>query len=155
MQWHFFVITGHGYAKFSKPLRQSLGISCISKNPYYETIKFVYSKVTNTLNGLCNEEKERMKDLHGGQMRSWQRAVVTSESARHMWCHFSKNGLFIIKNYFTQGLLWYGHKCMGGKHDVVEDELFEGMAKSMKSFFKRIVRWRLFGKMATQVLQKH
>ena len=28
-----FFVTGHGYVKFSKTLRQCLGISCISKNP--------------------------------------------------------------------------------------------------------------------------
>ena len=36
-----FFITGHGYAKFSRTLRQCLGISCISKNLYYEVIKKV------------------------------------------------------------------------------------------------------------------
>ena len=32
------------------------------------------------------------------------------------------------------GLLWYGHKCMSGKDDVVDEELFEGTAKSMEGF---------------------
>ena len=127
-----FFITGHGYAKFSKTLRQCLGISCISKNPYYETIKLVYPKVTDILNGMCNAEKERMKEVDGGQLGSWKRAVVTSDGVWHTHGHFSKNGSFIIKNYFTGGLLWYGHKCMRGKDDVVEDVLFEGTAKSME-----------------------
>ena len=61
-----FFITGHGYAKFSRTLRQCLGISCISKNPYYETIKLVYPKVTEILNGMCDEEKERMKEMRNG-----------------------------------------------------------------------------------------
>lgn len=29
-----FFVTGHGYAKFLRTLRQCLGISCISKNRY-------------------------------------------------------------------------------------------------------------------------
>lgn len=37
-----FLITGHGYAKFSRVLRQYLGISCIFRNPYFEVIKLVY-----------------------------------------------------------------------------------------------------------------
>ena len=37
-----FFIAGHGYAKFSRTLRHCLGVGCISKNPYYETIKLVY-----------------------------------------------------------------------------------------------------------------
>ena len=51
---------------------------------------------------------------------------------------------------------------MRGKDDV-KDELFEAMAKSVegilaekcyKQQMKRNVRWRLFGQMVTQVLQK-
>ena len=127
-----FFITGHGYAKFSRTLRQCLGISCISKNPYYETIKLVYPKVTEILNGMCDEEKERMKEMSNGELGSWKRAVVTSDGVWHTRGHFSKNGSFIIKNYLTGGLLWYGHKCMRGKDGVLEDELFEGTAKSME-----------------------
>ena len=127
-----FFITGHGYAKFSKTLQQCLGISCISKNPYYETIKLVHPKVTEILDGMCDEEKERMKELDSQKFGSWQRAVVTSDGVWHTRGHFSKNGSFIIKNYLTGGLLWFGHKCMRGSDDVVEVELFEGTSKSME-----------------------
>ena len=127
-----FFITGHGYAKFSKTLRQCLGISCISKNPFYETIKLVYPAITEILNGMCDEEKDKMKEVDTGELGSWQRAVVTSDGVWHTRGHFTKNGSFIIKNYLTGGLLWYGHKCMRGKDDVVEDDLFEGTAKSME-----------------------
>lgn len=65
-----FVITGHGYAKFSITLRQCLGISCISKNPYYETITLVYPNVTDILNEMCEEEKEHMKQLHHEELAS-------------------------------------------------------------------------------------
>ena len=49
----------------------------------------------------------------------------------HSW-HFSKNCSFFVKNYLTCGLLRYGHKCTRGKNDVVEEELNEGTAKSMR-----------------------
>jgi len=127
-----FFITGHGFAKFSRTLRECLGISCISKNPYYETIKLVYPNVTDILNEMCEEEKERMKELDDEELGSWKRAVVTSDGVWLTRGHFSKNGSFIIKNYLSGGLLWYGHKCMRGNDDVVEDELFEGTAKSME-----------------------
>lgn len=51
----------------------------------------------------------------------------------HTRGHFSKNGSFVVKNYLTGGLLRYGHKCMPGKDDVVEEQLYEGTAKSMES----------------------
>lgn len=30
------------------------------------------------------------------------------------------------------GLLWYGHKCMKGGDDIVDDELYHGTSKSME-----------------------
>ena len=120
-----FFIIGHGYAKFSRTLRQCLGISCIFKNPYYDTIKLVYPHITNNLN-------ERMKAKEEEELGSWERAVVTSDGVWHTRGHFSKNGSFIVKNYLMGGLLWYGHKCMRGKDTVVNEELFEGTAKSME-----------------------
>ena len=129
-----FFITGHGYAKFARTLRQCLGISCISKNRYFETIKLVYPQITDILDGMCNEEKEKMKTLESTELGSWERAVVTSDGVWHTRGHFSKNGSFIVKNYMTGGLLWYGHKCMRGNDDVIVDELYEGTAKSMEGF---------------------
>lgn len=66
-----FLIMGHGYAKFSKTLRHCLGISCISKNPYYETIKLVYLNITEILNGMCDEEKERKRERKNWTVGSW------------------------------------------------------------------------------------
>ena len=74
-----FFITGHCYAKFSKTLRQCLGIACISKNAYYEVIKLVYPHITEILNEMCEDEKNRMKKLPSKDLESWQRAVVTSD----------------------------------------------------------------------------
>ena len=54
------------------------------------------------------------------------------DGAWHTRGHFSKNGSFIIKNYLTGGLLWYGHKCMKGGDDIIEEDLYKGTAKSME-----------------------
>ena len=127
-----FFLSGHGFANFDRTLRQFLGILCISKNRYYDVVKLVYPHVKSILDEMCNKEKERMKTLPQEQLGSWNRAVVTSDGVWHTRGHLSKNGSFIIKNYLTGGLLWYGHKCMRGRDDVIEDELFEGTAKSME-----------------------
>jgi hypothetical protein len=38
-----FFITGHGFATFEKKtLKESLGISCVSKNIFYEIMKLIY-----------------------------------------------------------------------------------------------------------------
>ena len=73
-----------------------------------------------------------MQELSQDKLGSWTRAVVTSDGVWHTCGHFNKNGSFIVKNYLTGGLLRYGHKCMWGKDDVVEEELYEGTAKSME-----------------------
>lgn len=127
-----FFISGHGFAKSDKTLRQYLGISCLSKNRYYEVIKMVYPSLTNILDRMCSEEKNKMKALAPEELGSWQRAVVTSDGVWHTRGHFSKNGSFIIKNCLTGGLLWYGHKCMRGNDDVIEEDLYEGTAKPME-----------------------
>jgi hypothetical protein len=127
-----FFISGHGFAKFERTLKQFLGISCVSKNRYYDIIKLVYPNITDILDEQCEEEKERMKAVSNEDLGSWKKAVVTSDGVWHTRGYFSKNGSFIIKHYLTGGLIWYGHKCMRGKDDVIEDELYEGTAKSME-----------------------
>ena len=126
-----FFISGHGFAKFERTLKQFLGISCVSKNRYYDIVKLVYPHITAILDEMCEEEKNRMKEKDAAVLGSWKKPVVTSDGVWHTRGHFSKNGSFIIKNYLTGRLLWYGHKCMRGK-DVINEELYAGTAKSME-----------------------
>lgn len=127
-----FFLTGHGFAQFDRTLRQYLGISSVSKNRFYDIIKLIYPHVMDILSDMCEEEKEAMKAIPDESLGSWKRAVVTSDGVWHTRGHFSKNGSFIVKNYLTGGLLWYGHKCMKGNDDVVEEALYEGTSKSME-----------------------
>lgn len=62
-----------------------------------------------------------MQGKQNDELYSWKKAVVNSDGVWHTRVYFSKNGTFIIKNYMTGGLLWYGRKCMRGQDDVVED----------------------------------
>ena len=127
-----FFLSGHGFANFNRTLRQYLGISCISKNRYYDVIKLAYPHLKDILDEMCEEEKKNMQELTQDELGSWTRAVVTSDGVWHTRGHFGKNGSFIVKNYLTGGLLWYRQKCMRRKDDVVEEELYEGTAKSME-----------------------
>ena len=87
-------------------------------------IKLIYPTITDILDKMCQEEKERMKAKAPEMLGSWQKAVVMSDGMWHTRGHFSKNGSSIIKNYLTGGLLWYGHKGMQGGDDVIEDNLY-------------------------------
>lgn len=65
-------------------------------------------------------------------MGSWIEVVVIFDGVWYIRGYFNKNGFFIVKNYLIGGLFWYGYKCMWGKDDVVEEELYEGIVKSME-----------------------
>ena len=93
-----FIITGHGFAKFSKTLNSCLGISALSKNRYYEVLTLIYPHVNDILDDMCLEEQERMQEKEDDELGSWSRAVVTSDGVWHTRGHFSKNGSFIVKN---------------------------------------------------------
>lgn len=124
-----FIVCGNGFAKFNKTLNQCLGIPAISKNRFYEVLVLMYPHINDILTEMCDEEKAKMKPIPDNNLGSWSRAVVTSDGVWHTRGHFSKNGSFIIKNYLTGGLLWFGHKCMRGNDD---EDLFEGTSKSME-----------------------
>ena len=129
----FFIIAGHGFAKFNKTLNQCLGINALSKNRFYKVIKLMYHPMYDIVNKMCEEEKEKMKGLNDMELGSWKRAVVNADGVWHTRGHFSKNGSLAVKNYLTGGLLWFGNKCMRGKDQVAtEEELFEGTSKSME-----------------------
>lgn len=95
-------------------------------------IKLAFPHLKAILDKRCNEGKEQMKSISDADHGSWKWAVMTSEGVWHTKGHFSKNGSFVVKNYLNGGLLWYGHKCMRGRDDVVEDDLYQGTAKSME-----------------------
>lgn len=82
-----FFISGHGFAKFDRTLRQFLGISCLSKNRYYEVIKVIYPCITDILDGMCDKGKGRMKVQAPEVLGSWKKAVVTSDGMLVDNCH--------------------------------------------------------------------
>lgn len=50
---------------------------------------------------------------------------------------FSQNSTFVIRNWLTGALLWYGHVCMRGS-DPIDDQLYEGTAKSAEGYLAGI-----------------
>ena len=59
-----FFLSSHGFANFNRTLRQYLGISCISRNRYYDVIKLAYSHIKDILDEMCKEEKKKCKNYH-------------------------------------------------------------------------------------------
>lgn len=71
-----------------------------------------------------------MHDKGDGTIGSWRRAVTTADGCWMTRGHFSQNFTFIIKDYLTNGLLFYGHLCMRGSDDIVDEPLYPGTSKS-------------------------
>lgn len=59
-----FFLSGHGFANFNRTLRQYLGISCISKNRYYDVIKLAYPHIKDILDEMCEEEKKKLARIN-------------------------------------------------------------------------------------------
>lgn len=59
-----FFLSGHGFANVNRTLRQYLGISCISKNIYYDVIKLAYPHIKDILDEMCEEGKKTCKNYH-------------------------------------------------------------------------------------------
>ena len=53
--------------------------------------------------------------------------------------HFSQNCTFVIKNYITGALLYYGHLCMRGADTICDEELWQGTAKSAEGHLSEVL----------------
>ena len=66
-----------------------------------------------------------MKGLPEDKLGSWKIAVTTSDGAWAIRGFFSQNSTFVIHNYMTGGLLWYGHASMRGSDEIISEELYQ------------------------------
>ena len=81
---------------------------------------------------MCDGAKKVMKALPATQLGSWQNAVTTAEACWLTRGNFSQICTFVIKNYLSNTILWYGHVCMRGKDNVIEEPLYPGTSKSTR-----------------------
>ena len=72
-------------------------------------------------------------------MGSWSRAVTTCDGCWQIRGHFSQNCTFIIKNYLTGGLLYYGHLSMRGADKICDEELWQGTAKAAEGHLAQVL----------------
>lgn len=125
-----FFISGHGYAGYRKTLGRGLGLGITSEKPYLEVIDLTLPHIKDMLDEMCNDAKDQMKQLSPDQIGSWCRAVTCCDGCWLIRGHFSQNCTFVIKNYITGALLYYGHLSMRGADRICDEELWKGTAKS-------------------------
>ena len=73
---------------------------------------------------MCEEEKAEWKKQ---MLMCWKGQLL-----QQMVLHTSLKMVLLLLRTKHWGLFWYGHECMQGKDDVIEEELYAGTAKSME-----------------------
>ena len=129
-----FLLTGHTHSGYHKTLGCAMGIPVLRRRSIFAVLKDAYQHIQEMLQGMCDGAKEAMKALPAAQLGSWQNAVTTADACWLTRGHFSQNCTFIIKNYLTNTILWYGHVSMRVNDDVIEEPLYPGTSKSAEGF---------------------
>lgn len=132
-------VTRIGFSGYHKLFGQHLGMEVTSERMFYHIIKEAYPHITEMLDEVCELGKEEMKGLKDDQLGSWKRAVTTSDGCWHIRGFFSQNATFIIRNWLTGALLWYGHACMKGSDPVLTEELYQGTAKTAEGYLAGVL----------------
>ena len=127
-------ICGMGFAGYNKLLKQYLGMQAVTSKQFYRVIEIAYPHIKDILDEVCELGKADMKALPSSQLGSWDRAVTTSDGCWHIRGFFSQNSTFVIRNFLTGALLWYGHASMRGCDSIIDEELYLGTAKSAEGY---------------------
>ena len=125
-----FLLTGHVHTGYHRTLGQGLGIPSHHRNTVYTVVKDAYANIQRMLQEICERAKAEMKEMPAEELGNWPNAVTTADGCWLTRGHFSQNFTFIVMNYLKNTILWYGHLCMCGSYDVVEEPLYPGTAKS-------------------------
>ena len=134
-----FFISGQGYASYRKTLGRGLGLGVTSEKPFLEVIDLALPHIKEILDEMCHDAKDQMKELPPEQIGSWSRAVTCCDGCWLIRGHFSQNCTFVIKNYITGALLYYGHLSMRGADRICDEELWEGTAKSAEGHLSQVL----------------
>lgn len=129
-----FLLTGHMHSGYHKTLVRGLGMPVLRRANVYTVLKDAYPYIERMLKDKCGRAKEDMKAQPVEDSGSWQNAVTTADGCWLTRGHFSQNFTFVVKNYLKNTILFYGHACMRGNDDVIEEPLYPGTSKSAEGY---------------------
>lgn len=132
-------LAGIGFAGYHKLFARYLGMAAVSDKNFNRVIEMAFPHIQDILDQICEDAKTEMKGLPSSELGSWDRAVTTSDGCWHIRGFFSQNSTFVIRNYLTGALLWYGHVSMRGADSIIEDNLYEGTAKSAEGYLAAVL----------------
>ena len=102
-------------------------------------IEEAYPHITEMLDEVCELGKEEMKSLPSDKLGSWERAVTKSDGCWHIRGFFSQNVTFVIRNWLTRALLWYGHACMRGSDPIITQTSSTRVQQSQEGYLAGIL----------------
>ena len=111
----------------------------VSEKPFLEVVDLALPYIKEILEELCEDAKLQMKRISSDQLGSWDSAVTTCDGYWQTRGHFSQNCTFIIKNYITGGLLFYGHLSMRGADRICNEDLWQGTAKAAEGHLAQLL----------------
>lgn len=118
---------------------KGLGLGVVSEKPYLQIVGLALPHVKEILNEMCEDAKTQMRNISDDTLGSWGRAVTTCDCCWQIRGHFSQNCTFIIKNYFTGALSYYGHLSIRGAENISTKELWQGTAKAAEGHLAQIL----------------
>ena len=133
------LLAGIGYAGYHNLFSRYLGMPIVSDKYFYHVVEMAFPHVQDILDEICEEAKNEMKELPSSELGSWKQAVTTSDGCWQIRGFFSQNSTFVIRNYLTGALLWYGHLSMRGADSIIDEELYKGIAKSAEGFLAAVL----------------
>ena len=125
-----FVVWGDGYPAYTKVLKVGLGMDVLNKNSFQRIIEMAYPHVKSILDRMCEKAKHVMKSKESEELGSWKRTVTTSDGCWLIRGFHSQCCTFVIIDFISGGILFYGHLCMRGSNDIYDTELWQGTSKS-------------------------
>jgi hypothetical protein len=134
-----FFVSGNGYASYRKTLGKGLGLGIVSEKPFLEVIDLAFPFIKDILDELCDDAKHQMKQLEPNVVGSWSRGITTCDGCWQKRGYLSQNCTFIIKNYITGGLLYYGHLSMRGADNICDEELWQGTSKAAEGHLAKVL----------------
>ena len=130
-----FIVSGCMYSDMHRVMALGLGMHVLTEANFYNVIKVMYGPVCNLLNEKLEPAKTEMKLKPPQELGSWCRAITCSDG--RVWLkhgHYSKNGIYTVRNYMTNNLLYVIHMCQCGKDTVIEEELYEGTSRAAEGY---------------------
>ncbi|KXJ10076.1 hypothetical protein AC249_AIPGENE24887 [Exaiptasia diaphana] len=125
-----FLVYGQGYHTYRKVLQLGLGINVLAGKNYNTIINLAYPHVKEILESMCEKAKDYMKSKDSSQLGSWSKAVTTSDGCWLVRGFHSQCCTFVIIDFLTGGILYFGHLCMRGSSNICDDELWQGTSKA-------------------------